>query len=239
MPLQLEDGKSFAELIQQCEAHLFSNRVTANFLGTPIEYVPNNIIDELGTTQNISKLLAADTSLQATRYRNQLAACAEEIHSKGKKLLATTIKSGMSSPLEFVLDMLAGSADDKMLPFDPMMHAIAVPRAVPAQHVGKFNALFMPAQRKVLAPTFRAMEYDHRLASISVLPLLSVKPVDDYVGEPEFTVLFHPAHLIDGFTPNREMQMKVFTDPGNVRLFRNKVTIYFGFRCEGKYYCVY
>ncbi|KAH7084982.1 hypothetical protein BKA63DRAFT_548231 [Paraphoma chrysanthemicola] len=235
MSLQLEDGKSFSELLQQCRTYLHENRVTMTFLGTAIEYVPNNILLDVTTRDNITKLLKADSYLLNTKYWNNLDSCAEHIYQWGRKLLTITLKSGMTSPVSFVLDMIAKGANDKLLPFEPTTHAMLIPN----QYRVFFNNLLIPAQRKVLAPSFASRVYNRYLPSVSILPLLSYRPVQYFVGEPEFMVLFHPAHIIEGFNPNREMKMKVFTDLKRAELFRNKVICFHGFHCEGKYYCVF
>ncbi|KAH7094631.1 hypothetical protein FB567DRAFT_510631 [Paraphoma chrysanthemicola] len=235
MSLQLEDGKSLSELLQQCRVYLYENRITMTFLGTTIEYVPNSILLDVTSRENITKLLKADIALLNTKYRNVLDSSAEDIYQWARKLLAITLKSGITSPLSFVLDMIAKGTNDKLFPFDPTTHAALIPN----QYRVLFNNLFIPTQRKVLAPSFASRVYDRKIPSLSILPLLSYRPIQDFVGEPEFWVLFHPAHLIEGFSPNREMKMKVFTDLKRAELFRNKVICFHGFHCEGKYFCVF
>jgi len=233
MALQLPANELLAHLLQLCKNHLFQNRVHFTFNSTEIDYVPNNIIDEVVTLENTKKIASSETTLRPKCWDMETADdCAQKIFDSGKKLLAITIKAGISPPTEFVLEMMVDhQVSDTNLPWPPGMR-----EPVSAKFAYEFNHEFRPAQLKLCAPSFTFGAIGQYAPSISNIPFDGADPAFGNTDGTVFDVVFNPHHIIGG-PGYRAYTLRVFANKQEADE-RHELVPLFTFYCEEEYYFV-
>jgi len=235
MALVLAEGLSLTQMLGQLRARLDRDKVTLNSNGTPIEYVPNSIIDNVATLDNIQKVVDADTSLTAANLLNTTKTqFTQNIYNNGKKLFAITVAADIRNSMAFLLDLMNHRVVDVNLPLNP--NAI---NPVSTTLVGPYQALFLTVMQRVFAPSLAGNGLQQRVHQVSSIPLLSSQLNAASIGTPEFDVTFHPAHLDGDHTMGRQCKLKIFVSDVHARSVMGGQIWLFAFWCQQNYYVVY
>jgi len=238
MALVLANGLSLKDMLAQLKARLDRDKVTLTFNGTPIEYVPNSIIDNVATLDNIQKVVNADTSLDKTQYDTTRTQSAQNIYNNGKKLFAITVAADMHDAMAFLLDLMNHQVVDASL--QALCDQPSAISPVSITYNSLYHIRFVPTMLRVFASSLtgsgRLQQHVHQVSSI---PLLSSQLNAASIGVPEFDVTFHPAHLEGDHTIGRQCKMRIFTSDVHARSTLGGQIWLFAFWCQQNYYVVY
>ncbi|KAF2833645.1 hypothetical protein CC86DRAFT_400261 [Ophiobolus disseminans] len=190
MPLLFPDGELLGHLLQLCRNHLFDNRQRLNFNGKNIEYVPNDIIDDVETLHNISNIVDSEETIHANPWQKTRSECAQAIFHNGKKLFATTIRARTNPPVELVLNMMVDHRiTDAHLPLPTGVEPVS------PEIARELKYDFRPVQLELSAPIFVYGTLEQYAPSVSNIPFVSAHQTARQTNETVFDVMIHSSHV--------------------------------------------